>query len=76
MSNANLFWTVEEIIEKWNCISVINALVITGIAKTKSEARRMIEQGSIKVNDIKVISHNSFIMIDPVTNYHCLLQDY
>lgn len=76
MSNANLFWSVEEITEKWNCISVINALVVTGIAKTKSEARRMIEQGSIKVDDIKVKSHNSFIMIDPVTNYHCLLQDY
>jgi len=72
---TNLHWTVEEIINTWNSIPVVDVLVAAGLCKSKSEARRMIEQDAIKVDDIKVKSHNSFILIDPVTNYHCLLQD-
>lgn len=35
-------------------ISVIDILVKAGLAKSKSEARRLIEQGGVSVNDEKV----------------------
>jgi tyrosyl-tRNA synthetase len=35
-------------------INIIDALTLTGLAKSKSEARRLIEQGGVLVNDAKV----------------------
>ena len=68
-------FTLKEVLE-WDGISVIDSLIHTGLCKTKSEARRMIEQGAIKVDDIKVESHTALIMVNPVTKHHCLLQNY
>ena len=36
--------------------SIIDALVLTGLCKTRSDARRLIQQGGISVNDLKVSS--------------------
>jgi len=35
-------------------INIIDALVLTGLAKSKSEARRVIEQGGVLVDDVKI----------------------
>jgi tyrosyl-tRNA synthetase len=37
-------------------LTVIDALLITGIAKSKGEARRLIEQGGVEVSDKRVAS--------------------
>jgi len=35
-------------------INIIDALTLTGLAKSKSEARRLIEQGGVLVDDVKI----------------------
>ncbi|MBI5358617.1 tyrosine--tRNA ligase, partial [Candidatus Amesbacteria bacterium] len=34
--------------------NIIDILVETGLAKSKSEAKRLIEQGGVKVNETKI----------------------
>jgi tyrosyl-tRNA synthetase len=57
-------FTVEEVLH-WDGINVVDALIATGLCKSKSEARRMIEQGAIRVDDIKVTSHNTSVLYSP-----------
>jgi len=39
-------FTVEEVLQ-WQGISVVDSLVATDLCKSKSDARRMIDQGAI-----------------------------
>ncbi len=39
--------------------TVVDALVLTGIAKSKGEARRLIEQGGVSVDDTKITDVNA-----------------
>ena len=43
-----------------NGLNILDALVTLKLAPSKSEARRLVQQGGIKVNDVKVetIEHN------------------
>ena len=42
-----------------NVVTVVDALVAAGIAKSKGEARRLIEQGGVSVDDSKVTDVNA-----------------
>jgi tyrosyl-tRNA synthetase len=57
----------------WNGITVAESMVLTGLAKTKSEARRMIHQGSVKVDDIKVTNPKAVILFSPDRTKHCVV---
>jgi tyrosyl-tRNA synthetase len=39
-------------------ISIVDLCVFVGFAKSKSAARRLIEQGGIRINDVKVTDPN------------------
>ena len=65
--------TVEEVLG-WDGITVIDSLIKTELCKTKSEARRMIEQGAIRVDDMRVTDHNAVILFSPDKNKHILVQ--
>ena len=39
-------------------VTVVDAMVAAGIAKSKGEARRLIEQGGVSVDDAKVTDVN------------------
>ena len=56
--------TVEEVLG-WNGITVIDSLIKAELCKTKSEARRMIEQGAIRVGDIKITDYRAEILFSP-----------
>lgn len=66
-------WTVEEVL-RWDGISVVDSLIMTGLCKTRSEARRMIDQGAIKVDDMKVYDHNAVVLFSPDKSKHVLVQ--
>jgi len=57
----------------WDGITVAESMVLTGLAKTKSEARRMIDQGSVKVDDIKVTNPKAVILFSPDRIKHCVV---
>ncbi|CAB5220543.1 S4 domain containing protein [uncultured Caudovirales phage] len=65
-------FTVDEVL-KWDGISVIDSLIKTDLCKSKSEARRMIDQGAIKVDDMKVTDHDAVILISPDKSKHVLV---
>ena len=44
-----------------NVVTVVDALVAAGIAKSKGEARRLIEQGGVSVDDSKITDVNALI---------------
>jgi ribosomal protein S4 len=64
--------TIEDLLQ-WEGIGLIDALVKTDLAKTKSEARRFIEQGSIKVDDIKVTNPKAVLLFSPDKTMHCVV---
>jgi tyrosyl-tRNA synthetase len=66
-------FTVEEVLQ-WQGITVIDSLVATELCKSKSDARRMIEQGAIKVDDMKVTDHNAVVLFSPDKSKHVLVQ--
>jgi len=65
-------FTVEEVLQ-WQGISVVDSLVATDLCKSKSEARRMIEQGGIKVDDIKVTNPKAVLLFSPDKTMHCVM---
>jgi len=65
-------FTVEEVLQ-WQGISVVDSLVATDLCKSKSEARRMIEQGGIKVDDIKVTNPKAVLLFSPDKTKHCVV---
>jgi ribosomal protein S4 len=64
--------TIEDLLQ-WEGIGLVDALVKTDLAKTKSEARRFIEQGSIKVDDIKVTNPKAVLLFSPNKTMHCVV---
>jgi tyrosyl-tRNA synthetase len=66
-------FTVEEVLQ-WKGIGVVDSLVMTGLCRTKSEARRMIEQGGIRVDDMKVSDPNAVVLLSPDRSRHALVQ--
>lgn len=48
-------------------ISVVDALVITKLAPSKSEARRLIDSGSVTVGETKISDRNAMISKDDLT---------
>lgn len=64
--------TIEDLL-LWDGISLAESLVKTNLAKTKSEARRMIHQGSVKVDDIKVTNPKAVILFSPDRKKHCVV---
>jgi tyrosyl-tRNA synthetase len=66
-------FTVEEVLQ-WQGISVVDSLVATDLCKSKSDARRMINQGAIKVDDIKVTDHTAVVLFSPDKSKHVLVQ--
>jgi tyrosyl-tRNA synthetase len=44
--------------------SVIDACVETGLAKTKSDARRLIQGGGLYLNNVAVTDHGATIKVD------------
>lgn len=50
-------------------IQITNLLVEIGACKSKSQARRLIEQGAVKINEEKVIDWNKEIILDSDTQY-------
>lgn len=65
-------FTVEEVLQ-WDGIGLVDSIVKTGLAKTNSEARRMIEQGSIKVDDIKITNTRAVLLFSPDRTKHCVV---
>ena len=65
--------TVEEVLG-WDGITVIDSLIKTELCKTKSEARRMIEQGAIKVGDIKITDYKAEILFSHDRNKSIVVQ--
>ena len=65
-------FTVEEVLQ-WQGISVVDSLVMTDLCKSKSEARRMIDQGAIKIDDMKVTDHNAVVLFSPDKSKHILV---
>lgn len=57
----------------WEGISLIDSMVVVGFAKSKSEARRLIEQGSIKIDDIKVTNPKAVLLFSPDKTKHCVV---
>lgn len=51
-----------------NGISIMEALVICGLAKSRSEARRLIEQGGVSINGEKVQEYETIIERDSILN--------
>lgn len=49
-------------------ISIMEALVICGLAKSRSEARRLIEQGGVSINGEKVQEYETIIERDSIIN--------
>ncbi|MBP5312701.1 MAG: tyrosine--tRNA ligase [Clostridia bacterium] len=49
-------------------ISVVDALVITNLAPSKSEARRLIDSGSVTVGETKITDRNAVITKDAVSS--------
>ena len=45
-------------------INIMDLLVKTGLAPSKSEARRLVQQGGISVDDVKVTDPNAPVKID------------
>jgi tyrosyl-tRNA synthetase len=45
---------MEEFISPESKISIVDALILTKLAKSRSEARRLIEQGAVKINQKRV----------------------
>ena len=68
-----IMFTVEEVLQ-WQGISVVDSLVMTDLCKSKSEARRMIDQGAIKVDDMKVTNHDAVILFSPDRSKHVLVE--
>ena len=66
-------FTVEEVLQ-WQGISVVDSLIMTGLCKSKSEARRMIDQGAIKVDDIKVTDYSAVVLFSPDKSKHVLVE--
>ena len=64
--------TFEDVLA-WDGIAVTESMVMTGLVKTKSEARRMIEQGAVKVDDIKVTNPKAVILFSPDRTKHCVI---
>lgn len=50
-------------------IQITDLLVEIGACKSKSQARRLIEQGAVKINEEKVIDWNKEIILDSDTQY-------
>ena len=65
-------FTVEEVLQ-WQGINVVDSLVATDLCKSKSDARRMIEQGSIKVDDIKITNPKAVLLFSPDKTKHCVM---
>ena len=65
-------FTVEEVLQ-WQGISVVDSLVATDLCKSKSDARRIIDQGAIKVDDMKVTDHNAYVLFSPDKSKHILV---
>jgi ribosomal protein S4 len=57
----------------WEGIRLIDSMVAVGFAKSKSEARRLIEQGSIKIDDIKVTNPKAVLLFSPDKTTHCVV---
>lgn len=49
-------------------ISIMEAFVICGLAKSRSEARRLIEQGGVSINGEKVQEYETIIERDSILN--------
>ena len=64
--------TIEDLLQ-WEGIRLVDAMIKTDLAKTKSEARRFIEQGSIKVDDIKVTNPKAVLLFSPDKTMHCVV---
>jgi len=45
-------------------INILDLLVKTGLAPSKSEARRLVQQGGISVDDVKITDPNALVKID------------
>lgn len=57
-----------------NGINILDALVILKLAPSKSEARRLVTQGGIKVNDVKIDSIEHKITLNDFTENKLLIQ--
>ncbi len=56
-----------------NGINIINLLFETEIISSKSEARRLIEQGGIKLNDLQIIDVNKIITKEDFENNYIVI---
>lgn len=57
-----------------NGINILDALVILKLAPSKSESRRLVTQGGIKVNDVKIDSIEHKITLNDFTENKLLIQ--
>ncbi|WP_250278208.1 tyrosine--tRNA ligase [[Clostridium] colinum] len=57
-----------------NGINILDVLVTLKLAPSKSEARRLVQQGGIKVNDIKIEKIEHSLTIDDFTDNKLLIQ--
>jgi len=65
-------YTVEEVLD-WPSVSVVDMLVYTQLVKSKSEAKRMLKQGAIKVDGIRIISDHAQVVFSPDRNKHAVI---
>jgi tyrosyl-tRNA synthetase len=57
--------TVEEVLEQCTAHELVDLMVEIGWTKSKGEGRRLITQGGIRINDIKVTDTNTYVFVTP-----------
>ena len=65
-------WSIEDLLV-WDGIRLDESLVMIGLAESKSKARKLIEQGAIKVDDIKVTNPKAVLLFSPDRSKHCVV---
>jgi len=53
---------------------LVDVLQESGLAKSKSEARRLIEQGAVSIDEVKIIDPEFNLTIDDITNEVAILR--
>lgn len=72
--SANIPSTEKSRADFENGIDLLELLVETGLAPTKTEARRNVEQGGVKINDQKIDDVKFMIRLDDFTDGKVLIQ--
>jgi tyrosyl-tRNA synthetase len=72
-ADKNTIPTTEIALEEFD-INIVELLERTGLITSRSEGRRLIEQGGVKVNSLKVLSNQQIITRNDLVDGQIILQ--